>query len=180
MVKKSTQVALGGLASSLCLLLMFMTGLIPFSTFAVPALAGMVLIAVVIENGYKAAALVYIATSFLSVFIVPDREAAMIFIFFFGYYPILKGKIEKFKSKILELTLKFFIFNISVVLAYVFIINILGIDDVLDNIGVIGKYSPLILLALGNIVFVIYDFALTNIIYIYIYKFRTMVFKNIK
>ena len=43
MGKKSTQVALGGLAAALCTLLMFLTGMIPFATYALPAAAGIVL-----------------------------------------------------------------------------------------------------------------------------------------
>ena len=40
MKHKSTQVAVGGMASGLCLLLMFMTGMVPFSEYAFPAFAG--------------------------------------------------------------------------------------------------------------------------------------------
>ena len=58
MGKKSTQVALGGLAAALCTLLMFLTGMIPFATYALPAAAGIVLVAVVVENGASTAALV--------------------------------------------------------------------------------------------------------------------------
>lgn len=49
MIKKSTQVAMGGIASALCLLLMILT-IIPIATYTMPALAGMVLIVVVIEK----------------------------------------------------------------------------------------------------------------------------------
>ena len=51
MIKKSTQVAMGGIASALCLLLLILT-IIPIATYTMPALAGMGLIVVVIENGY--------------------------------------------------------------------------------------------------------------------------------
>ena len=44
MQKKSQQVALGGIATALCIVLMFATGMIPFSYYALPALAGLVLI----------------------------------------------------------------------------------------------------------------------------------------
>ena len=87
--RKSTQVALGGMSSALCLLLMFMTGLIPFGTFALPAMAGIVLIVVVVEMGRSTAALVYGAVSLLSLFMCPDKEAAMMFIGFFGCYPVI-------------------------------------------------------------------------------------------
>ena len=46
MLKKSSQVALGGVVASLCILLMLMTGFFPFLTYAAPAAAGFLLIAV--------------------------------------------------------------------------------------------------------------------------------------
>ena len=92
---------MGGIASALCLLLMILT-IIPIATYTMPALAGMVLIVVVIENGYSTAWMVYAAVGFLSLFICPDKEAAMLFVGFFGYYPILKGKLEKIRVRMVE------------------------------------------------------------------------------
>ena len=59
---------MGGIASALCLLLMILT-IIPIATYTMPAPAGMVLIVVVIENGYSTAWMVYAAVGFLSLFI---------------------------------------------------------------------------------------------------------------
>ena len=73
-IRKSTQVAVGGLSSALCLLLMFMTGMIPFATFALPSLAGILLIVVVVENGIQTATLGYASVSILSLFMCPDKE----------------------------------------------------------------------------------------------------------
>ncbi len=172
MVRKSSQVAMGGLAAALCLLLMFMTGMIPFATYALPALAGVVLIAVVAENGYKTALVVYAAVALLFIVVVPDREAALMFIFFFGYYPVIKGQIEKLQFAPLRLLVKYLLFNLSMVLAYLIIIHVLGIAEILDDLGDFGKYSPYIILGLGNVVFAVYDYALTNIIYVYHHWFR--------
>lgn len=180
MSKKSTQVALGGLASALCLLLMFMTGMVPFATYALPAAAGFVLIVVIRENGWKAAATVFASVSLLSLFIVPDREAALLFIFFFGHYPITKGKLEKIKIKPIVLILKFLIFNILVVAAYWVIVNIMGIPDILESFGDFGKYSALVLLALGNVFFVIWDFTLTNLTWAYDNWFRPKVLRKFR
>lgn len=176
--KKSTQVALGGLSAALCLILMFMTGMIPFATYALPAAAGIVLIIVSIENGPKTAAIVYVAVSLLSIFIVPDREAAVMFIFFFGYYPILKPILEKLKPWIFNEIIKLIIFNASMVVGYLFIIYVLGIPDILSDFGDFGKYSALIILGMGNIVFFVYDFALTNLTYVYIHRFRPKILKR--
>ena len=45
-MKRSTKIALGGMITGLCIMLMFMTGLFPFATYALPAAAGIVLVAV--------------------------------------------------------------------------------------------------------------------------------------
>ena len=97
MQKKSAQVALGGIATGMCIALMFATGMIPFSYYALPALAGLVLIAVREENGLSTALIVFAAVSLLSVFVVPIKEAALLFIAFFGYYPILQESFAKIR-----------------------------------------------------------------------------------
>ena len=97
-MSKSKQIAAGGIASSLCLLLMFLTGVFPFATYALPAMAGTLLVVVVLELNRATAVMVYVSVSLLSLFIAPDKEAALVFIFFFGYYPILKGLIEQIRS----------------------------------------------------------------------------------
>lgn len=141
--------------------------IIPIATYTMPALAGMVLIVVVIENGYSTAAMVYAAVSFLSLFICPDKEAAVLFVGFFGYYPILKGKLEKIRSRALEYAAKFLVFNIAVIASYLVIIYLFGLQGVLEDVGPLGQYSVLALLALGNVVFWIYDVALSRIITAY-------------
>lgn len=172
MKRRSAQIALGGIFSALCLLLMFMTGLVPFATYALPALAGAMLVAVVVEIGPKMALLVYISVSILSVFVVPDREAAMMFIAFFGYYPILKEKLELIKTRTLEWLVKLGIFNLMIVGAYAAMTFLFGFPSMIDEMGEFGRYSALILLGFGNIVFLLYDFALTRYISVYIKWFR--------
>lgn len=172
MQRRSAQIALGGIFSALCLLLMFITGLIPFATYALPALAGAMLVAVVIEIGPKMAVLVYISTSILSVFIVPDREAAMMFIVFFGYYPILKEKLELIRSRTVERLVKLGIFNLMIVGGYLALTFAFGFPSMVDDMGDFGRYTALILLGFGNIVFLIYDYALSRYITLYVKWFR--------
>lgn len=169
---------MGGIASALCLLLMLLT-IIPIATYTMPALAGMVLIVVVIENGYSTAWMVYAAVGFLSLFICPDKEAAMLFVGFFGFYPILKGKLEKIHPCVLEYVVKFLIFNAAMILNYVIIIFLFGIQDVLEEVGPMGQYSVLLLLGLGNIVFFVYDLALSRIIMAYKYVLRKKIFRRV-
>ena len=170
---------MGGLCAALCILFMFMTALFPFLEFALPAMAGMVLIAVVVENGHKTAAMVYVAVSILAFFIVPNREVGLLFVFFFGVYPIMKDYLDKIRPKILQYLIKFAVFNILIVACYLVVIFVFGISDVLTETGDFGKYSTLILLGMGNVVFGVYDFALKRITDAYIYWFRKIILRKL-
>lgn len=173
--KKSTQIAIGGVFSGLCLLIMFLSSIFPFATYAMPAISGIMLMAVVIENGYSVALMVYASVSILSVIVVPDREAGAMFIFFFGYYPILRFKLQEIKSKLGRRTLKIVIFNVAVILAYVVLINLMGVSEVMGDMGDFGRNSMLALLGLGNIVFIVYDIALDKYIDFYNYRLKKMI-----
>lgn len=172
MSRKSTQIALGGVFSALCLLLMFTTAMFPFATYAMPALAGAMLVAVVVENGTRTAVLVYISVSALSALIVPDREAVLMFIVFLGYYPIIKEKIEKIRPRPVEYLVKLALFNVTIVAGYLASTYLLGLPLLSEEMGEFGKYGAAMILVMGNVVFVLYDFALTRYISLYINWFK--------
>ena len=88
---------------ALSLMIMFLTAF-PYMTYALPAIAGAVLIPVVIELGSKWAWMVYACVSFLSLLIAPSLEAKVMFIAFFGYYPIVKALLERQKNRVLFMT----------------------------------------------------------------------------
>ncbi len=178
-MRESSKIAIGGLTTAASLVLMFMTGIIPFSTFMMPAVAGALLTVLVIEIGFNTALIAYGAVSLLSFIIAPDKEAAMIFAVFFGYYPIIKEKLEKIKKPLWEYIVKFGIFNFSVVTAYYISVQIIGVEQVLEDMGV-NVFTIGTLIILGNITFLLYDRALSNIITIYIYRIRKKLKKNFK
>ena len=171
-MKRSQQVALCGVVAALCTVLLFMTGMFPFSTYALPALAGLLMVTVAVETGPSWAFTLYVAVSILSFIMTPDKEAMLMFVMFFGHYPITKFQLEKVKPKILSVLLKFICFNACIVVSYFIIIYLFRMQEILAEFGEFGKYSVYILLGLGNLLFVAYDFALTQITRAYIYWFR--------
>lgn len=178
--RKSTQVAIGGMASALCLLLMIMTGMIPFATFALPAMAGIVLIAVVVEMGRSTAMLVYVAVALLSLFMCPDKEAAMMFIGFFGYYPVVKGLLDRIRPKLLQMLCKFAAFNLSIVATYWIIINLFGLTDILEEAGMLGDLTLLLTWLMGCAVFVMFDIALGRLTWAYVHVLRYRFFRKVR
>ena len=177
-MKTSFKVALGGAVAALGLVLMFMTALIPFGTYAFPAFAGILTVVIVIEIGYGYAVAVYAATAILSFLLVPDKEAALMYAIFFGFYPILKGLIERLPNKPAQYALKLVLFNACVIAAFFIAVNLLSIPE--DSYYLFGLNMPLIFLLLGNVFFVIYDICVTRLVTVYLLKWRKKLNKNTK
>lgn len=174
----SYRVALGGVLCSLALLAMFMTGLAPFFTYLCPMFAGGLVVVLLIEAGAKWATAAYVAVAILSVFTTPDKEAAMIFLFLFGHYPIVKVYLEKIPSRLWEYAAKLGLFNVCSVSCYWVIINVFGIGQLLESLGDWGQYGLLIFLGLANLVFLMYDYCITSGVRWYIDSFRPKYLKK--
>lgn len=163
-MKNTGKIALCGVMSALSASIMLLS-YFPALTYAIPAIAGVVFIILVVETDYKWALMSYAATSVL-VMLLAEPEAKMMFVAFFGYYPIIKGCIEKLRNRPAEYLIKFAVFNVAVIAAYVVIIYVLQMP--IDEMGELGKYSALVLLGLGNIAFFVYDFAISRVVGLYI------------
>ncbi len=169
-IKSSAKTAIGGVIAALSVVLMFLTSVIPSMTYALPALAGILLIIIVIEIDKKWAFGVYAVVSILSILLIADKEAAVMYIMFFGYYPIIKAVFEsRFKNTVCWV-LKLITFNISMVIAFLITTYVFNIPfDEMEEYGAIAAFG---LLGVGNIVFVIFDFALSNLVKLYMLKWR--------
>ena len=175
---KSRSVAFGGMIAALSIGIMMLTGAVTVLIYSTPIIVGLLLTLIVIEIGKKWALLVYIAVSVLSLLFVAEKEAAIIYVAFFGYYPILKPILENIKLRPIEWMLKFLIFNVSVVSAYYVLINFFGIK--ISSESFTFETMALILLVLGNVLFLVYDIAFTRLVSVYIKIWRKHVHKFLK
>ena len=179
MKKTSFKVALGGIIASIALFVMFCTSLAPFLTYTAPMFAGTLMIIIVVEISCGWAFLTYAAISVLSLFITPDKEATMLFIFLLGYYPIMKALIEKLRNRLAEWGIKILLFNVTTVSCYWLIINLFNMQEVFDSLNDFGKYSIPIFILAANVVFVIYDLFLNTMAASYINWFRPKFLRKI-
>lgn len=177
-MKTSYKVSLGGIIGALSLCLMLLTSIIPFGTFAVPALAGMMLICVVIELGYRWAFVVYAIVSALSLLFVTDKEAALYYVVFLGFYPVAKSLIERLKNIFLQFVLKYALFNICMVLAFYISIYVFSIPK--ESFSLFGIYLPWVFLILGNMVFPIYDYCISKMVTVYLLKIHKLLANKTK
>ena len=85
--------------------------------------------------------------------------------------------LERIKIKPLKIAVKLAVFNASVLLVYLVVMRLMGIDDGFEGYG---KYMAYAALVVGNGVFLIYDSALVRLSYWYYYKFHKTVNKWLK
>ena len=161
--------------AGLSVVCMFLTRVIPTMTYALPAIAGALLILLTIEAGTKWALGAFAVTAVLSFVLAVDPQASILYVAFLGYYPILKSWLERIPKRWIEWVVKFALFNVAAVASYWVTIWITGVPD--DFLTSFGAWGPVILLALGNVTFLIYDYALTKVITLYMYRFHKRVRK---
>ena len=169
------------MVAALSVVIMIPTALDVFC-YALPAIAAMLILFCVIEIDRKWAFGVFAVTALISMLFVPNKEAAVLYTCFFGYYPIVKSIVESKLPIVLEYIVKLAVFNGAVVVAYMIVINVLGmpIDELLDmgENAFLNKYALPIMLLTGNVAFLVLDKAMTRMATVYIVvwqkKFRKM------
>lgn len=174
--KTSYKVALGGVISALCLTLMFLTGVFPILSMAIPIYAGALMIIVATEVSTSWAFAAFFAVALLSLFLTPDKEASTLFIMFFGYYPIISPKVEKIKPSPVRFLCKFGIFNAAMVIWYKLITLIMGVYDFFGDFSFLGKYAVVGVMVFINLVFLLYDYTIRTIRDVYLKWFRPTYF----
>ena len=168
----SYKVALGGIISALCLVSMFLTGVIPILSLALPMIAGTLMMIIKVEVSTGWSFLTYIAVSMLSLFVTFDKESSVMFIFLFGLYPILKTFFDKVKLKLVRVLSKLIYYNVSVTIAFQITFKLFGMEELADQMNQYFPHGMLVLLIATNPVFLMYDYVLNNLIDIY--------YKNLK
>ena len=155
-------IAFCGIISAMGVIVMF-GSLIPSLAYAVPAVAGILIWTICEQINFKWALLSYVTVSLLSFMLVPEMEANLFLIFFFGYYPTLRSVLEKVKNKVLQFIIKLCIFNVAVVIAYNILVVLLSAEQMLEGLEDFGQYAVYVFWGVGNIAFVVYEFCLSAI-----------------
>ena len=176
-ISNSYKVAFGGIVAAVSLASMVLTGFIPVGTYACPAFAGILLAAIVIELGARPAWAVFTAVALVSIVFVGDKEAALYYMFFFGFYPVIKAKLETLSNVWAQRGLKLAVFNACMLAVFYLGVSLFSVPK--ESFTVFGVYLPLVFLLLGNIFFVIYDIAVTRLITAYIQVWRKKLFKGV-
>lgn len=155
----SYRVALGGIVSALCLTVMFLSAVLPALYIAAPMLAGMLMLILAEEVSRAWGWLTYIAVSLLSLIVIPDKEAALMFILFFGYYPLLRAFLERIPQRGLRFAAKLLLYNVFLLADFWLTVYVLGLPTFEDT----APWMYIALLAGANLLFQLYDRLLSRI-----------------
>lgn len=177
-VKNSSKMAMCGILTALSLVMMMTAGFLGFLTYAVPMLAGGLLIVPVKEYGTKAALTMFAAVSLLSFMLVANKESAVFYLLLFGHYPIIQPMLDRISSRCIRFLVKAVIFNGCSVLSVWLAQVIFGIP-IFEEDGPVWLLAALYL-ATANLCFVLYDRALRQFYTLYDVKIRIILNKLFK
>lgn len=159
--KGAGRVALVGVLTALSLIFLYLASVLPTGRLGVVALAGLLPAGAVVSAGLPAGAFCYAATGILGLLLSPDKGNALLYLVFFGLYPLAKCLIERSRRLPLEILLKLAFFNVSLTICW------FSLRAALLS-GLPGLFQQLwALYLLGNAVFLIYDFGFTKLIAFY-------------
>ncbi len=164
--RHSRTMALGGLMAALSVVILLLGGLIPAATFACPMLAMLCLLPVLRECGEKIALVLYAAVSVLALLLVADKELALFYVFL-GYYPILRPRLNKLPSPLLRILAKCGLFTAATVVMYLLILYLFQLEAIAAEFAEYSAGFMVLLLVLGNAVFLLLDQALDRLSMVY-------------
>lgn len=176
-MSQSAKTAIGGMTAALSVVLMLPT-IVGLWTYALPAMAGILIMFAIIEIDKKWAFGIFVAVSLLSLMLLPNKEAAVFYTCFFGNYPILKAIIEKRNMpRAVEYIIKIALFNVSVLVAAFVMLKLFGMP-LAELLGTEGEsawwveFALPITLAVANVTFIAFDYLLTVMVTIYLAKWQ--------
>lgn len=118
------------------------------------------------------------AVSLLSLIVVPNKAAAIIYTVFFGYYPVLKAVLESKTPRAVEYIIKVLTFSVVMSFSYFLMVKFMGIDPDLPDF--LGKWAIPAIALLGIIAFLLYDYALSKLITFYCLRLSSKLRKILK
>ena len=94
------------------------------------------------------------------------------FIFFFGWFPILKKAADSRMRLLPSLLVKLAAFNLSIVLMYWLILKVFVIESVADEFSDYSTAMYFLIMILANITVIILDYAFSKVAYLYLNIWR--------
>ncbi len=112
MHEKSRQMALAGMLSGLCVVIMAMGSLIPVNTYVCPVICILLTQEIRQRCGSRMGWCGYMTVAILGMLLSPDREAAAVYVCM-GYWPMLRRVFGKIAPRGLQIGIKLAFFTLT-------------------------------------------------------------------
>ena len=165
-IKGTRALTVSAVLCVLGVILLALGSLLQVLDLTMAAMASFLVIFAVIELGGKYPFLIYAVTAVLGILLVPYKTAALVYLCFAGYYPLLKALFERRLPKLWGWVLKVLVFNAALALMLFLAFKLFSAFEITS------KWYYLAL-PVCSVVFVVYDIALTRLITAYVFKWRS-------
>jgi len=155
------KVTLSAALTALSLVFLYLSSFAPTGKVGLVALAGLFPAAAVVSFGFSAGFLSYLGTGILALILLADKGMALLYIVFFGLYPMIKGKIEQLRFLPAELAVKFVVCNLILTVVLLFF------GTVFFRAVPLAKYSKAVIYLICNVAFFAYDYGFSKVIGFY-------------
>ena len=176
-LQKSMCVAFCGLLAALMFVTMLLGNILPLTSVLCPAIAGFFLIPALRECGFSFSLMLYLAVSILSLLLLPDKEAALLFTLLLGLYALCRSSINRISHKSFRMITKLLFCNLMFAAIYSLLLFVFAPTLFAAEFSSYGTVAILFMLVLGNIGFFLYDICLSRIAFLYEYKLRNQLFR---
>ncbi len=163
---KTFQIALGGICLALTIAFMFGGSFVPGIELTLFAVSSLFTAVMIIETGTLGGVLLFAAACLLGFFLIPNKAAILPYIFFFGYWPILKLYAERISRPVLQIVCKCAFF------ALVLCVCLLGFRELFASAVSLPDFPVVVLIAAGTGLLLLYDLILTYLIHYYFRRIK--------
>lgn len=171
MKNRTRNLTLSAVLVALNVVFLYLAVIFPTGRMGFVAVSSLFVVAGVIEMGLGPAILVFIGCSILSALILPDKTAVIVYVLFFGYYPVVKSLAERMRSKVLSWAIKLAVFNAAFTCMW-FLFKSLLFDSKYLELNLLLIYPAV------NLIFVVFDIGLSRLISFYIVRISRILRKN--
>ena len=162
------RIVVSGVLVALSVIILYLGCAIEVLDLTMSAIVSLLVVVIVIEMGYKYAWFSYLATSILSLLLLPQKSPAIFYTCFMGFYPIIKSHVERINSAFWRWVIKIVVGNAALIAMFA-LLSLFVPDEFEGGFMLVATYI------LGLAAFIMYDVALTKLITLYFVKIRDRV-----
>ncbi|HHT16391.1 MAG TPA: hypothetical protein GXZ77_01535 [Papillibacter sp.] len=170
MRRRTFVVTITGLLTALSVIALYLSSAFPNAKLSLAAVASLFAASALIEAGIGAAAFVFVGSAILSYLLLPAKDGVLLYVLFFGYYPVVKSLAERLRNRVLEWAIKLLVFNGALTVLWLFLRGLFA-----PNVAVL---SPIIVYLIANAAFCVFDLGLTRLLFIYARRVSKFLRKN--